>query len=117
LKTGYILRYGNDPELPRVVGRQLNRGEQRHDLAGSVFFGNKGEFRSGDYVELINKASCLSLLSNAIVAWNAVRIGQIVEQLRRQGDQVEDEDLAHISPLMYEHVITAGTYSFELPNP
>jgi TnpA family transposase len=42
-------------------------GETRHALARRLFFGNRGEFRSGDYEEVTNKASCLSLLSNAVL--------------------------------------------------
>jgi hypothetical protein len=30
----------------------------------------------------MNKASCLSLLSNAVLVWNTIKIGNIVGQLR-----------------------------------
>jgi TnpA family transposase len=40
---------------------QLNRGEFRHVLAKWLFFANQGAFRTGDYEEIMNKASCLSL--------------------------------------------------------
>jgi hypothetical protein len=36
----------------------------RHELAHWIFFVNRGEFRIGDYEEIINRAGCLSLLSN-----------------------------------------------------
>ena len=52
------------------VQLQLNRGELRHALARWLFFANRGEFRTGDYEEIMNKASCLSLLSNAVLVWN-----------------------------------------------
>ena len=64
---------------------QLNRGEFRHTLAKSLFFANWGTFRSGDYEEVMNKASCLSLLSNAVLVWNTVHIARIVDQLRCRG--------------------------------
>jgi hypothetical protein len=47
-----------------------------------LFFANRGEFRSGDDEEIVNKASCLSLLSNAVLLWNTLRIADIVNQLR-----------------------------------
>ena len=46
-----------------------------------------------------NKASCLSLLSNAELVWNTVQMGAIVARLRASGEKVADEDLARISPL------------------
>ena len=30
----------------------------------------------------MNKANCLSLLSNAVLVWNSKRVGEIVAQLR-----------------------------------
>jgi TnpA family transposase len=97
----------------RRVQLQLNRGESRHDLARWLFFANQGEFRTGDYEEIVNKASCLSLLSYAVLVWNAVRMGEIVARLRAAGETVSDEDLARISPLAYAHVIPNGTYVFD----
>ena len=58
----------------------------------------------------MNKASCLSLLSNAVLVWNTTKIGNIVGQLRAAGEQIEDVDLARLSPLAHRHVIPNGTY-------
>jgi hypothetical protein len=77
-----------------------------------LFFGNRGEFRRGDAEEIMNKASCLSLLSNAVLVWNTLRIAEIVDQLRAAGHAIADQDLARVSPLMHGHVIPNGTYRF-----
>ncbi len=69
----------------RGVQLQLNRGESRHNLARRLFFANRGAFRSGDYAEIMNKVSALSVLSNAVLVWNTVRIGGIVEELAEAG--------------------------------
>jgi TnpA family transposase len=84
-----------------------------YELAGRcLFFANRGEFRSGDAEEIMNKASCLSLLSNAVLVWNTLRITEIVNQLRAAGHTIADQDLARVSPLMHTHVIPNGTYRF-----
>jgi hypothetical protein len=103
----------SEEDVRRRVQLQLNRGESRHDLARWLFFANQGEFRTGDYEEIMNKASCLSLLSNAVLVWNTVRMGEIVARLRAAGEVVSDEDLARISPLAYAHVSPNGTYVFD----
>jgi TnpA family transposase len=114
VKTIYILRYLNDEAMRARVQLQLNRGEYRHDLVSRcLFFANRGEFRSGDLDEIMNKASCLSLLSNAVLVWNTVRISEIVEQLRSTGEEILDNDLARVSPLCFAHIIPNGTYNFE----
>jgi Tn3 transposase DDE domain len=61
----------------------------------------------------MNKASCLSLVSNAILYWNTSRISDIVERLRNQGESIDDETLKHISLLPYKHVLPNGTYFIE----
>jgi TnpA family transposase len=88
VKTIFIPRYIHEENIRRRVQLQLNRGEARHELARWLFFANRGEFRTGDYEEIMNKASCLSLLSNA------VKIGNIVGQLHAAGEQIDDADLS-----------------------
>ena len=114
MKTIHILRYIQEAPLRDAIQLQLNRGEFRHILAKSLFFANWGSFRSGDYEEVMNKASCLSLLSNAVLVWNTVHIARIVAQLRATGHDVNDDDLARVSPLMHAHVIPNGSY-FQSP--
>src|SRR5215510_13413263 len=75
-----ILRYIHDLELRARMQLQVNRGEGRHQLARRLFFANQGAFQTGDYEEIMNKATCLSLLSNAVVVWNTVQMAQILAQ-------------------------------------
>jgi len=115
VKAIFILRYLSDQDLNHRVQLQLNRGEARHELVGRcLLFANCGEFRSGDAEELMNKASCLSLLSNAVLVWNTLRIAEVVDQLRAAGHTIAHEDLARVSPLMHAHVIPNGTYLFRM---
>ena len=58
----------------------------------------------------MNKASCLSLVSNAILYWNTKQITRIIDQLRGQGENITDEMLARVSLLPFQHVIPNGTY-------
>ena len=110
LRTIYILRYIHNEDLRGRMQLQINRGENRHQLARRLFFANQGAFQAGDYEEIMNKATCLSLLSNAVLVWNTVQITRIIEQLRAAGETMADEELARVSPLAFAHVIPNGTY-------
>lgn len=77
------------------------------------FFANQGEFTTGDYEEIMNKASCLSLVSNAILYWNTLHIHEIITALRQQGEIIDDETLSHISLLPFKYVLPHGTYFIE----
>ncbi len=64
----------------------------------------------------MNKASCLSLISNAVLVWSTIQIQRIVAELRASGHSVKDEDLARVSPLLRAHVIPNGSYDFPSAN-
>lgn len=113
VKTIHILRYLHDADLRDRIQLQLNRGEFRHKLASRLFFANQGIFRIGDYEEIMNKVSCLSLLSNAVLVWNTLRIADIETRLRAAGESIDRDDLARVSPLAHGHVIPNGTYRFK----
>jgi len=110
LKSIYLLRYIHDLELRARMQLQVNRGEGRHQLARRLFFANQGAFQTGDYDEIMNKATCLSFLSNAVVVWHTGQMGQILAQLRAAGETITDEELARVSPMAFAHVIPNGTY-------
>jgi TnpA family transposase len=116
LRTIYLLRYMHDEALRGRMQLQLNRGARRHQLARRLFFANQGAFQTGDYAEIMNKATCLSLLSNAVLVWNTVHMTRMVAQLRAAGATITDEELARISPAAFAHVIPHGTY-FARPTP
>lgn len=59
------------------------------------------------------KASCLSLASNEILYWNAIKINEIVENLLSQEEYIDQETLSHISLLPFRHVVPNGTYFTE----
>jgi Tn3 transposase DDE domain len=81
-------------QVSRPVRRRAGR-KGRKDLARSLS---------------CNKATCLSLLSNAVLVWNTVHMTRIIQQLRANGETILDEELSRISPLAFAHVIPNGTY-------
>ncbi|MBI1925983.1 Tn3 family transposase, partial [Candidatus Poribacteria bacterium] len=42
-----------------------------------------------------------------------IKIDSIVENLRRQGEDIDDETLSHISLLPFKHVVPNGAYFIE----
>ena len=124
VKTRNVLRYLHDAPFRRLIQAQLNRGESRHALARWLFFANQGEFRTNDYEVMMNKASCLSLLSNAVVLWNTLHMERVVRELRAGSMTVADQHLSHVWPLQRRHIVPNGVYfvnrtmpTFALPEP
>jgi hypothetical protein len=43
-----------------------------------------------------------------------IQIGEIVGQLRADGQEIDDETLSHVTPLLRKHINPFGRYHFDL---
>jgi TnpA family transposase len=113
-KTVHILRTLNDEKYRRRMGRELNKGEAAHDLSRFLCFGKEGVLRGREFGDQVHTFSCLSVLHNAVVAWNILHIEPIVNQLRAEGKNCDDHILSLTTPLMRKHLNPFGKYHFDL---
>jgi TnpA family transposase len=104
--------------LARIIagrmGRELNKGEASHDLSRFLCFGKEGALRGREFGDKIHTFSCLSVLHNAVVTWNTLHIGPVVEQLRAEGHTIDDTTLSLTTPLLRKHINPFGKYHFDL---
>jgi TnpA family transposase len=116
IKTMHLLNYFDDDAYRRRILVQLNRGEARHMLARVIFHGKRGELRQRYRQGQEDQLDALGLIVNTIVLWNTIYMDAALNQLRNQGFQVLDEDVARLSPLGHEHINMLGRYTFTLPD-
>ncbi|MBE9045304.1 Tn3 family transposase [Pleurocapsales cyanobacterium LEGE 10410] len=114
IKTIFILRYLMNQPYRRKINNQLNKGERLHDLRRFLFFAHQGAIRQRQEEELTNQASCLNLITNAVVTWNTIYMEAAINQLRSEGHSISDEDINHLSPTRYGHVNPYGIYPFDI---
>ena len=57
----------------------------------------------------------LGLVANVLVLWTIRYTNLASAQLRREGNEVKDEDVARLSPLGHGHFNPLGRYHFALP--
>jgi TnpA family transposase len=67
-KTLLVLRYLGSEAYRRRIGVQLNKGEALHALRRFLFFTHPGQVRRGQPEDQANPASCLNLVTNAVIA-------------------------------------------------
>lgn len=115
-KTLHTLTYIDDEIKRRSTLIQLNRGESRHSVARAIFHGRRGEIRQQYREGQEDQLGALGLVLNMIVLWNTLYMEAAVKQLRADGHLVKDEDVARLSPLLYEHINVLGRYSFAVPD-
>jgi Tn3 transposase DDE domain len=111
-----LLRYIDDEAYRRRILVQLNRGEGRHQLARIVFHGKRGELRQRYREGQEDQLGGLGLVVNVIVLWNTIYMDAALHQLRAEGINVRDEDVARLSPLGFDHINMLGRYAFTLPD-
>ena len=111
-KTLHTLTYIDDPAKRRDTIKQLNRGEGRHALGRVVFHGRRGELRQAYREGQEDQLGALGLVLNMIVLWNTIYMQAAVEQLRKDGFEIRDEDVARLSPLLHGHLNVLGRYLF-----
>jgi TnpA family transposase len=115
-KTIHSLTYIDDESKRSRTLTQLNRGEDRHKLARAVFHGKRGELRQRYREGQEDQLGALGLVVNIIVLWNTLYIDAALQQLRTEGFSIKPEDLARLSPLVFDHINLLGRYSFSLPD-
>jgi TnpA family transposase len=114
VRTLFILRYLADPELQRRVHRQLNKGESLHALRRRLFCANEGHVRRRHHEAQTEQALCLTVVTNAVVLFNTVYLQDALKALRQQGHPVADEDAAHLSPALTDHINIYGSLTFDV---
>ena len=115
-KTIHALTFIADENKRRRILTQLNRGEDRHKLARAVFHGKRGELRQRYREGQEDQLGALGLVVNIIILWNTLYINAALEQLASEGSPVRPEDVARLSPLVFDHINLLGRYAFSVPD-
>jgi TnpA family transposase len=114
IKTIHILGWYESEEKRQWANRQLNKGESVHALKAYLSVGNRGVLRRKTEEGLQHQVGCLNLLTNAIILWNSVYMGEALQQLETEGYAINQEDLKHVWPTRFEHINVYGKYEFNL---
>jgi TnpA family transposase len=115
-KTIHSLTFIDDESKRRRTLTQLNRGEDRHKLARTVFHGRRGELRQRYREGQEDQLGALGLVVNILILWNTLYINAALEQLQAEGYPVKPEDVARLSPLGFDHINLLGRYAFSVPD-
>jgi TnpA family transposase len=112
-RTLFMIEWYSSLSLRRRCQAGLNKGEAAHKLKRAVFFHERGDIRDRSFDSQAFRASGLNLVVSAIVHWNTVYLSRAVEHLRRNGRNIPDHLLKHVSPLGWEHINLTGIYSWD----
>ena len=109
-RTLHALNWLEQPQLRRQATAELNKGESHNALSRAVCFHRLGRLHDRTTQAQQHRASGLALVTAAIVLWNTVYLGRALDVIRRRGDVLPDEMLAHLAPLGWQHINLTGDY-------
>ena len=110
----FIIVWILDENLQRRAQIGLNKGEAHHALKNALRIGRQGEIRDRTGEGQHFRMAGLNLLASIIIYWNTYHLGKAVENRRREGLEVPEEHLPHISPLGWAHILLTGEYRWNL---
>lgn len=99
---------------PAQVDLDPSTGRARldaHTLRQRIYFGQHGKIRRADPDA---QANALNLVTAAVTCWGTVYLAEVLVQLRQEGWQVTDNQLAHLSPTEWPHINPYGDYRVDL---
>ncbi|MFC6981869.1 Tn3 family transposase [Streptomyces cirratus] len=96
-KTLHLLQFIDSEAYRRMIGVQLNIGEDHHALARSIFFGRLGELRH-PYRGMEDQLGTLGMALNAVVWWNTLYMDAAVKELPgRRADHLTGDPIPPLS--------------------
>jgi len=63
-----------------------------------------------------DQLGALGLVVNVIILWNTLYMSAALEQLQAEGYPIQSEDVARLSPLVFDHINLLGRYAFSVPD-
>jgi hypothetical protein len=79
-----------------------------------ILYANEGHVHQRTPDQQAEQALCLSIVVNAIIAWNTVYIQHVIDELRAGGELITTSEIERISPLAHQHIHLYGHYPFYL---
>lgn len=112
IKTLFILRYVDDPELRQSIEKQLNKIEHAQRFAKAIAFGNGQEISQAEKEDQEITAECRRLIENSVICWNYL---YLTHKLTKSIPSEKTELLKALkegSIITWRHVNFYGEYDF-----
>jgi len=113
IRTMFLLRYINDPEMRRTIHAATNKSEQFNDFAKWLMFG-------GDVIaenlrhEQRKVIKYNQLVANMVILYNVQWMSLKLKELQRKGHPVDAGVLEALSPYRKDHINRLGSYLLDL---
>nr|WP_272939575.1 Tn3 family transposase [Cupriavidus necator] len=114
VRTLFLLKYLNEPELRRTIHAATNKSEQFNDFAQWLMFGGDGTIAENVRHEQRKVIKYNHLVANMVILYNVQWMTRKLKDLQEKGHPVDAEVLRVLSPYRREHINRLGDYLLDL---
>lgn len=114
MRTLFLLKYLNDPELRRTIHAATNKSEQFNDFAQWLMFGGDGTIAENIRHEQRKVIKYNHLVANMVILYNVQWMSRKLKELQEKGHPVDVDVLKVLSPYRREHINRLGDYLLDL---
>ncbi|CAG9243406.1 Tn3 family transposase [Paraburkholderia caribensis] len=114
IRTLFLLKYLNDPELRRTIHAATNKSEQFNDFAQWLMFGGEGVIAENVRHEQRKVIKYNHLVANMVILYNVQWMSRKLKELQQKGHPIDAEVLKVLSPYRREHINRLGDYLLDL---
>lgn len=90
-----------DHNLRQMIQEQLNKGENVHQLARRIFYGNNGKLQASSKEEYLQATACKALIHNLIVCWNYMYMSKKLTQAKQNERKKVFEKIEQMYPVRW----------------
>jgi len=113
IRTVFLLRYISDTEKRKNILSSTNKIESYNQFSQWFSFGSLGIITSNYFDEQEKAIKYNDLVANAVMLQNVVDMSAIIQDLKKSGVSISDEDLAGLSPYMTSNTKRFGDYDID----
>jgi len=104
IRTGFLMKYINDPELRSTIQASTNKVESFNGFAKWISFGEKGIIQRNDREMQKKIIKYNQLIANCIILYNANLLTKIIDELISEGHTINKEIIQFLSPYITSHM-------------
>ena len=114
-RTIFLVDYFTNTAFRQEMQHALNRGEAVHTVQRAIHYGKIPLELARHDASLAAVSSSLTLLTNAVMAWNTLHMQEALEAIEAiGGESMRAEDLRQIAPTRLEGINLRGTFDFPI---
>ncbi|SFQ42352.1 Tn3 family transposase [Salibacterium halotolerans] len=117
VRTVFLLQYMTNIDLRQLITATTNKVEAYNGFSKWFQFGGEGIIAHNDPEQMEKAIKYNDLVANAVVFQNVVDLTLVLRSLSYEGYEINNDDIADLSPYITRHIKRFGDYVIDLNSP